>query len=157
MRLNYYEDLEIDVNNLDQEFIKQPIITMRYGDLYADMQKERDEAHEDVKIIRSELIVECKENQSKATGPIIEAYYRTHEKHKKAKENLINTEHRLLRAKNAYEQFQFTRSKSIEKLADLHMKGLLSDVKQPKKDVKKDRHTNATNRQRRRLNKKKEN
>lgn len=88
----YENDLEIDSDKLDQEWLNQPNLFMKYAEKSAEAKKAMDEANERVKVTRSLLIKECKENFKKATSLEIEAYYRQDSRHIKAKKAHIQSE-----------------------------------------------------------------
>jgi len=94
------EDLDIDPNQLDVELLRQPSLFGFYGQLEAQLKKERDEAWENSKITRSRLIQEAWDDPSnipggKANAQTVEAYYRNHEDHIEAKEQLNQAEFNL--------------------------------------------------------------
>ena len=89
---DYEEDIFIDPDALDVECLEQPSLFMKYAEIKAEAKREHDQAWERAKVVRSELTKECKENEPKATAPMIEAYYRTHPDHVEAKQELIDCE-----------------------------------------------------------------
>lgn len=92
MNNEYENDLEIDPDKLDQEWLNQPYLFMKYAEKSAEAKKAMDEASEKVKVIRSLLIKECKNNFKKATALEIESYYRQDNRHVKAKKAHIQAE-----------------------------------------------------------------
>ncbi len=95
IKMNYEKDLEIDPDAIDVAWIDQSMLLYRYKSLLADARKKRAELSEKIKIVRSQLIKEKKEEDKKVTGVMIEAYYRDHPKHKKVKQELINSEYEV--------------------------------------------------------------
>lgn len=88
----YEDDLEIDPDNLDQEWLNQSSLFMKYAEKAAEAKKAMDEANEKTKVIRSMLIKKCKDEFKKATAQEVEAHYREDKRHKLAKKNQIETE-----------------------------------------------------------------
>ncbi len=77
--LDFEMDFIIDKRNLEMELVVLPETQKKYSMGLALLRNEKKELHEQVKVLRSELSQECKENNSKATAPQVEAYYRTNE------------------------------------------------------------------------------
>jgi hypothetical protein len=90
---NIDEDMAIDKHRLDEEWVNHPRIYMKYVRLVAEAKKEVSQCHERVKVMRSRLVKKCKEEDPKATGPQIEAYYRTNKLHMNAKKRMIEAEY----------------------------------------------------------------
>jgi hypothetical protein len=90
--LDFHEDLKINKFRLDQECELQPGLYMRYAEAAAQAKKEFDDAWEDVKVVRAELIKEAGENGAKNDAQR-EAYYRTHTRHKAAKSRKLKAEY----------------------------------------------------------------
>lgn len=116
--LNFEKDREIDPDELDVEWIAQPQLVYAYKREVVIAEKERDEIWENLKVIKSRLIKEVKQNTSKITGPEIEAYYRTHKDHKEAKQDLIDANYDLSMAENAFWAIQ-NRKSALENLVQL--------------------------------------
>jgi len=125
--MSYESDIKIDETALDIEWLEQAGLAFRYGRNYAECLKRFMYAEENVKIIRSELTIKVLENPDgtlgkdiKPTGPAIEAYYRTHPKHKKAKEEWITAQEELNLAEIAKQEISVTRKKALENMVTLH-------------------------------------
>lgn len=96
--LEYEKDLRIDPDNLDLEWLDQPTRFRKYSEMLADADMEVKRAHEKLKTVRSELVLEVNNSPElagvkKATAPVVEAYYRTHEDYVGAKEAWMGAEH----------------------------------------------------------------
>lgn len=89
---DYTTDTEVDVDNLDIEAASQSGRFMKYALLAAQATKEYQEAWEEVKTTRSELILEFRDDNPKAKNDEVEAYYRTHDDYKLAKKAMIKAE-----------------------------------------------------------------
>lgn len=126
MAVNYEKDIPIDGEALDLEWLNQPELEMRYIEQVSELRKDTMDAQEQVKIIRSELIREAHEdpektcNAKKATGPQVEAYYRTHKDYQEAKEEAIEAQDAYEVAKDMKDMVHFTRSKALENMVILH-------------------------------------
>ena len=152
MDLDYARDSQIDINALDIEFLELPKLEQRYIQQVSDMKKEyiaavegEKIAHENLKTVRSRLILDAHDRadelfgKSKATGPEVEAYYRTHKKYKKAKQKWIDAETELLEAEDAWnvakdikDLIHFTKTKALENLVTLHGQGYFAGPKMPR-------------------------
>ena len=100
-----HEDLQIDPNALDVEWIEHMNHYIKHAKALATAKghvdfKEIDvaRAHETVKVVRSRLITEARENGAKNTSQE-EAYYRTNKKHLAAKEDMLEVQELLAHAK----------------------------------------------------------
>ncbi len=89
----YIEDIVIDPDELDVEWLKQPELFGKYRKIAVQLRKETSLAEEKVKTIRSELMKEAKEDEPSMTGPLLEAHYRTDKEYKRAKKNLIEAQY----------------------------------------------------------------
>ena len=124
--MNYEIDVIIDSEALDVEWLNQPALAMKYGKHWADCMRTHQQAEENVKLVRSELIKQASENPDKyldgvkATGPVLEAYYRNHKKHIKAKEELVIAQYELNIAEIAKKEISTTRKAALQNLVELH-------------------------------------
>ena len=132
------EELGIDPERLDVEWIKHPDTFHKYAHAAADAERTAKEAAENVKVIRSELIRKANKNPerylgkgNKATGTNVEAYYRKHPDHIEAKEELIEAEYErdiIQAAKSA----MFMKKVALESLVKLAMQGWFASPVAPK-------------------------
>lgn len=116
--MNYTEDLKVDKFKLDEEWLNQPNLYMKYVKAAAIAKKQWDNAEEKVKVTRSILVRQCKFLNKKATGPEIEAYYRTHKSHKNAKDKAIQAQFKYNLMNGAIFAFQ-QRKSELEELVKL--------------------------------------
>ena len=136
--MNYEKDLRIDVDALDTEWADQPALALKYCRHYAECVKELQEAEEEIKITRSELIKEANENpvgccdKEKPNAGDIEAYYRNHDRHKKAKEQMIVLQYEVNMAESAKNEFSFSRKAALENLVILHGQQYFAGPKVPR-------------------------
>jgi hypothetical protein len=93
--MNYEEDIRIDEEALDIEWLEQAELAMRYAKNYAEARRRLTNAEEKIKVIRAELIAEANAdpvkccNKDKPNAADIEAYYRNHRRHKLAKDEWV--------------------------------------------------------------------
>ena len=124
--LDFEHDLKIDPDELDIAALEQTNLAMKYSREAAHYERVAKKAHEKVKTLRAELTRDANEDPdgclgkgTKPTGPNVEAYYRTHDTYKKAKEDLIEAEYNRDLVKAAADHISFQRSKMITVLAQL--------------------------------------
>ncbi len=150
--MNYEEDIRIDVDDLDVEWTEQATLALKYGKHYAQCRRELSEAEEEIKITRSELIKEANEDpegccdKEKPNAGDIEAYYRNHKRHKKAKEEIIRLQYELDMAEVAKNEVSFTRKAALENLVVLYGQQYFAGPKMPRnlsKEVDKRRKQNS--------------
>lgn len=136
--LNFEEDLAIDPQALDVEWIEQPMKLMKYSMASAKAEKEAKEAHERVKLVRSDLVKKATKNPKKyldegvkPTGPNIEAFYREHPDHIQAKNEFIEAEYTASVIKSAVFAFN-QRKTALEELVRLHGMQYFAGPKEPR-------------------------
>ncbi len=124
--MNYENDMYIDEESLEQEWLDQATLARKYGKHWARCREKLTLAEENIKVIRAELIKEvnddpegCLGEDTKATGPNVEAYYRTHEKHLAAKTAWVKAQFKANNAEIAYKEISFTRKVALENLVKL--------------------------------------
>lgn len=125
--MDYEKEMEIDCEALEIEWLDQTALAFKYGKHWADCQKKLELAQENIKLIRSDLIKEANEEPNKhlgegikATGVIVEAYYRNHQRHKDAKTKIIALQFEANVADIAKSEISFTRKAALEHLVTLH-------------------------------------
>jgi hypothetical protein len=123
--MDYEKDVNIDLNNLDKEWLELPFLLAEYGERCASAKRKMLKAEEKVKTIRSEIILDVARNPDilgpnvKATAPNVEAYYRDHPDHQEAKEDLINATHNHEVIQSAVFALQ-AKKQGLENLVKLH-------------------------------------
>jgi hypothetical protein len=105
MTLNYEQDTAIDPDDLLEEFLKLSSTYHRYQRELAEKEREVKEKWEDVKVARSRLVKEAKEEGGAKNEAEREAYYRTHPDHIKVKQALIKAEYERDLVKAAVSSF----------------------------------------------------
>lgn len=137
--MNYENDMYIDENALEQEWLDQAELALKYGRHWAKCIKRLTLAEENVKLVRSELIKEAHENPEKylgeginPTGPVVEAYYRNHKLHKEAKQEIVEAQFKANVADIAKNEISFTRKAALENLVRLHGQEYFAGPSMPK-------------------------
>ena len=135
--LNYEEDLRIDPENLDVEWLEQPHVFMKYAEECAHADAEAKRKEEKVKIVRSELVLEINEEPEllgedvKPTKDNVEAYVRTNKKHKMAKKEYIEAQHRADVLRTTISAFH-QRKLALENLVRLQAQGYVAGPTEPR-------------------------
>jgi hypothetical protein len=133
--INYEGDIRIDETALDIEWLDQSELALKYGRHYAECRYALTVAEEKIKVIRAELIEEANAdpvkccNKDKPNAADIEAYYRTHKRHKAAKEVWVEAQFECNMAEVAKNEFSFSRKASLENLVTLYVAGYFSGPK----------------------------
>lgn len=123
--MDYENDVNIDINSLDKEWLDLPFLLAEYGERCANAKRKMLKAEEKVKTIRSEIILDVARNPDvlgpnvKPTAPNIEAYYRDHPDHQDAKDELINSTHNHEVIQSAVFALQ-AKKQALENLVKLH-------------------------------------
>jgi len=127
--MNYKEDLRIDPEALDVELLRLPNLVMKYGKHYAECKKRLNQAEENIKVTRAELIAKANSNplkyckKEKPTAVDIEAFYRTHPDHIATKEEWIEAQYECQMAEIAKDEFHFTKTEALKNLVKLQGQG----------------------------------
>jgi hypothetical protein len=126
MELNYKEDVKIDPTSLELEWLDQAELAVKYGKAWSELRKKVALLDEEIKVVRSRLIRKAWENpqeclgQSKGSIQTVEAYYRTHKKHMKLKQQFIEAQEELDLVEVAKNEIAFTRKSALENLVKLY-------------------------------------
>lgn len=136
--MNYETDIRIDETALDVEWLEQASLAMKYGKIYAIAKRRLTEVDEKIKVIRAELIKRANEDpkrcckKDKPNAADIEAYYRNHERHKKAKEEWIEAQYELDMAEIAKNEISFTRKAALENMVKLYVANYFAGPNMPR-------------------------
>jgi hypothetical protein len=128
---NYEEDLSIDPNFLDAEFLNHSQVFMKYASESARTKKVASLAEEKVKVTRSQIILELKSSGEKYTESAIEANYRLDPRHIQAKEEQAQAEYEANLMENAVFAFQ-ARKCALENLVRLYATSYNSGPSEPR-------------------------
>jgi hypothetical protein len=119
--MNYKNDIKIDYDDLDSEFLKQSVIYNEYADKLCIEEKIKDKAKNNLEIIEAELDLEirdqAKESGKKLTESIIKSMILLHEKRKNAYDDYIQKKYNYNVIKHALSTLEEKR-RSLEKLSD---------------------------------------
>jgi superoxide dismutase len=124
--LDYEQDMKINENSLDIEWLDQAPLALKYGKHVAQLRRKYNELCEKKKTIRSELILEVNEKPGELIGKAkpnandIEAYYRNHKRYKEAVSNEQDAAEELELAEVAKNEISFTRKAALENMVRLH-------------------------------------
>ncbi len=125
--MNYEMDMQIDETSLDVEWLEQGNLAIKYGAYWSKCRTELSKAEENVKLVRSQLIIAIIKNPDKylgegvkATDVKVEAAYRKHPKYIAAKERLIEAMENEQMALIVKNEISFTRKSALENLVSLH-------------------------------------
>lgn len=127
----YEQDMEIDIDNLHHEWLRQPILYAKYSKLVTKAKKKVSIKHEKVKVVRSELIKKCKKLYDKPTMQDVESFYRRNKKHKRAKEELTQAEYEFDMLQHTISTLQQRRS-ALENLVRLHLAQYFEGPSEPR-------------------------
>jgi hypothetical protein len=137
--MDYERDMHIDESSLDVEWLEQASLAVRWGKYYSECQEEFDAAEENVKIVRSDLILEINKNPEqylgkdvKLTDMKVEAAYRLQKKHIEAKERWIRAKKKLMDAEVIKNEISFTRKAALENLVQLYISQYFAGPKVPR-------------------------
>jgi hypothetical protein len=129
--MNYEEDIEIDPSALDVESLRQASLFYQYSKLVSDLKRKHALAWENLKVIRSELILQAAEDKTLKNAQAVEAYYRVHPKHQEAKAGLIQAEFEMNTAQDACSSMR-QRKDMIENLTRLAMADYFARPSEPR-------------------------
>ena len=138
---DYKNDISIDPESLDLEWLRHSSTFMQYSELKAEAKRELDRAKEKKKTIRSELILRARKGGPdligcKVTDQTVEAWYRTQEGYIDAVEELADAEYEHNILDGAIFAFQ-NRKTALENLVKLMLAGYFAAPSEPK-DVSRD-------------------
>ena len=138
----YEEDLKIDLNKLEEEWLKQPTLYMKYAEMVAQSQRERDKAKEQIELARAELDSMIRENPDRFSGcpqnkdgsykPTegwISSVILNQDKYKKVSENFHDLNYNFNVLQGALKAFDH-RKKALEMESQLWLGGYWSTPKE---------------------------
>ena len=156
MSKNYKEDLQIDMNSLETEWEKQPVLYMEYAEQLAEANRERDYKKQVLEIVTAELDKKARTDYSieqelgKLTEKAINSWIIIQDEYRQAQFELTESKHEaaiLSAAVSAIEQ----KKSALENLVKLWAAGYYSTPREPNMD--KNVQEKRTKRQRGGLNK----
>jgi len=134
--LDFEEDIQIDPNALDVEWLNQSDLFLKYSAASAEADRVAKRAHETVKTIRSELRLEAAEGGEdligcKPTTDNVDAWVRTQDTYKKAKEDFHKREYEADILRGAVFAMR-QRKDALEALVRLHGQNYFSGPTEPR-------------------------
>lgn len=142
---DYIRDMYIDETALDVEWTEQAELAVKWGILWSEAKEELIRAEENVKVVRSELILNINKYPArylgedvKPTDPKVEAACRAHPKHKRAKEKWMRALKKAQDLEIAKNEISFTRKAALENLVQLHGQSYFAGPSVPR-DLYKER------------------
>lgn len=125
--MDYENDMDIDADQLDVEWLEQANLAFKYGRHWADCRAELLRTEENIKLVRSEIIKQVNQDPErylgegvKPTAPVVEAFYRNARRHQKAKKEWVDAQFEANVAEIAYKEISYTRKMALENLVKLH-------------------------------------
>lgn len=132
------DELEVDFSQLDVEWGRQGALLDKYLKACAYCSKLTKKAHERLKFIRSELVLDvtkdpegCLGPKMKATNPNVEAYYRTDKGYIAAKDEWIEAEY-IQDLVEGQKSKAYNRKVVLQEAAKLSMLGWFSSPLEPR-------------------------
>ncbi len=163
----YEEDLHIDENALDLEWLTQPRLMLQYTNMQASAKRDVDREKEKLAVVKAELDKKIRSNPEKfglekITENLIFNTITVHKKYKKAMTLFIDSTYELNMVKGAVESVE-QRKTSLENLVKLHGQSYFAGPKVPRdigsevlKDQKKKRSNESVKIKRRKNEEEKE-
>lgn len=128
--MNYQDDLQIDINALHEEWLKQPVLYMKYAELAVQAQKERDKAKENLEVVRATLDRAMRKEPGnygldKVTESALSATIVSHPDYLRANDALIEANYKLNLYDAAIKAFEH-KKKALENQVQLWTMGYFS-------------------------------
>lgn len=147
---DYKEDIKIDPENLEQEWIEQPSLFLYYSDLYAEasFQKDKKKAFLDYTYSRLYALIKDTWNEhfdSKPTEPACKEWITRHKDYRQAEKSFIIAQKNaniMQNVKAAFDQRKY----ALSNITSLRIGGFYSEPRNKARDVE-----NMKNAQRRTL------
>lgn len=123
--IDFEKDMQIDEDALDLELLNHSNLEAKYIKEVSEAYKDFRYAQEEVKTLRSELVLQVNKtpkkylNKDKPNAADIEAYYRTNEEYKQRVKESIDAEDRYNVLRDMKDDIHFTRTKALEGLVEL--------------------------------------
>ena len=102
---DYEKDLDIDLDNLHEEWRMHSFIRKKYADEVSRIDMELKKINERILVKKSQLVRKCKEENSKFTVQQVDSYVVEHEDYINMRDQQIKVEYDLNMAKNSLKAF----------------------------------------------------
>ena len=143
MELDYMKDIRIDPDALDVEWLRQPELYMAYCEEAASAKSAVNAVQEKLKVLRSKLILEAREEAGAKNSAEAEAYYRTHPDHIALKKEWVQKDHIASLMNSAVFAFN-QRKDALENLVRLAGQGYFATPSTPRDLGEEMRGTSTT-------------
>lgn len=122
--MNYEDDIGIDENSLDIEWLEQASLFMKYARNLADARRDLDEEKQSLDICKADIDKSIRENPenfgiTKITEGAIQSAILTNDDYKKAYQKYLDIKYESDMASNAVQAFN-QRKEALENLVKLH-------------------------------------
>jgi len=122
--LNYKEDVHIDEEALDVEWLQHPDLTVKYCQMEAKARRKVDEAKQNLDVVEAELYEEIcnnpeKYNLPKTTESAIDGAMKMTDKYQEAKQRVTKAEYQLNMVQGAVRAV-YAKKDALENLVRLH-------------------------------------
>jgi len=126
-------DLQINPDELDKEWMRQPLLFFRYACVLSDARQEYEVAKNNMEVVRAEIDQRVRTDPSaygikKLTEAAVSAVIPTLPEYKRVRKHLLDTKHKV----DIYESVVGAlehRKKALEKLVELYLAGYFSEPK----------------------------
>jgi len=134
VELNYKSEIQIDPNNLEEEWINQPSLYLKYSEEYANAVANKDRAKSNLEVVYARIDAKVRIDwdeygfDSKPTEPAIKQFIAKNAEYRKAvKRHVMAVKESNLMAgvKHSFDH----RRKALENLVQLHISGFHSEPK----------------------------
>jgi hypothetical protein len=129
--MNYEDDIKIDRENLDGEFLKQPQLVFQYCKLEADADKKVNELEEKIKVAEAEAYKTAKTSNERITEKAIQSIIDSDVTITVLYTALIKAKHNKKIVSAVVKAFDHRKS-ALENLVQLWMRDYFSTPKNPK-------------------------
>jgi hypothetical protein len=153
LELNYKSEIQIDPDNLEEEWINQPSLYLKYSEEYANAVANKDRAKSNLEVVYAKIDARVRVDwdecgfDSKPTEPAIKQYISKNAEYRKAvKKHVMAIREANLMAgvKHSFDH----RRKALENLVQLHISGFHSEPRIKKVREKRKARKKSLNRKR---------
>ena len=156
MELKYQDEISISRKQLDNEWAKQPVLCLKYGDLYAEAVAERDHLKRQMDVVRAQVDEKVRKSPEeyglvKSTEAAIKSAIEASEEVDQINKDFIEATKNVNLLASAREAINH-KKKALENLVQLQLAGYYGDPKIPE-EVRQEADTKTAENIRKRLKK----
>jgi len=134
---SYEKDCKLDIMNLDNHWLEQPMLVIKYGELYVNAEAERNKAKDQLELVKAELDSLIRGNPStwgieKVTEGAIQATLIQHPDYQLANQALQKSINDLNLIKIARDAVMNDRKEALRGLTQLYVSGYFASSDLPK-------------------------